>query len=205
MRILLVILFSIVSMLSLDAKCAHYKIDSAKSKIGFNVRHFGIHNVDGNFAKFEGEFDFDPKNLSASSATAKIQADSFNTGIRARDDHMKRIFNAKDFPQISFKSTGGARQNSKGGFDINGELTIRDITKPITLHIVQVKSSSNESDRLAFKAYAFVIRKDFKITWSDIVEQSNSVEQTVNVNLMIEGTSTAGSDSNETSIDLEEL
>ena len=119
--------------LSAQAAVETYKIDPAHSSIGFSVRHF-FTKVPGEFTKFEGTITVDRDNLEKSSAETKIESTSVNTRNEKRDNHLRSpdFFEVQKFPAISFKSTSW-KKTGDDSFDISGDLTIKDVTKPIVL------------------------------------------------------------------------
>lgn len=119
--------------LSAQAAVETYKIDSAHSSIGFSIRHF-FTKVPGEFTKFEGTIVVDRDNLEKSSATAKIETPSINTRNEKRDKDLRsaNFFEVEKFPTISFKSTSW-KKTGEDTYDIAGDLTIKDVTKPVVL------------------------------------------------------------------------
>lgn len=85
----------------------------------------------GEFKGLKSEIHFDENNLSASKISASIDANSINTGNGMRNKHAKQGLSADQFPTISFTSTSVTKTAS--GFEANGKLTIKDVTKDIKL------------------------------------------------------------------------
>src|ERR1044072_4340754 len=81
-----------------------YTIDPAHTRVGFAARHFGINTVKGKFNEFAGKLVMDGDALKE--ATATIQVQSIDTGVKQRDDHLRTpdFFDAKTHPIIMFKS-----------------------------------------------------------------------------------------------------
>src|SRR5438128_1928855 len=98
MRILITTLALFV--LPAFAHATDYRVDPDHTKVTFKVRHLGLSWVPGIFEKFEGTFNFDPKNIAAAQAEAKIDTASINTGNEKRDGHLKSddFFSAGKFP-----------------------------------------------------------------------------------------------------------
>src|SRR5262249_27233201 len=110
-----------------------YAIDPAHSQVGFSVRHFFSH-VPGRFNDFAGSVTFDDKDASKSSVDVTIKTASIYPNNDRRDNHLRSndFFAADSFPEITFKSTKvtAAGENK---YKVDGNLTIRGITKPVTL------------------------------------------------------------------------
>jgi polyisoprenoid-binding protein YceI len=167
--------FPILSLLfiSLPLHAAEYEIDPSHSRIGFKIKHLAISNVQGQFADVNGKIDYDPKAVESSKASASIKVASINTAQEKRDEHLKSddFFNAKEFPEISFVSKEIKNATPKS-FTALGDLTIRGVTKPVTLDVsVEGEGKDpNGKDRVAFAAKTKVDRRDFGLTWSKILE-----------------------------------
>ena len=100
-------------------------IDNAHSEIGFKVKHLMISTVKGNFATYSGGIQED------GSVSVSINTNSINTGNVDRDNHLKSadFFNSDEYPTINF---GG--KMSEDMKTITGEITIKGITKEVTLN-----------------------------------------------------------------------
>ncbi len=108
-----------------------YSVDPAHSNVGFEVRHMGIATVRGSFHSFEGKLD---ATADAAVLAGTVAVDSVDTNEENRDGHLKapEFFDAAQYPQISFTSTGG-EPNGEGQIRLHGEITIKGITKPLEL------------------------------------------------------------------------
>lgn len=150
-----------------------YKVDSAHSHVGFKVRHLGFSKVKGKFDDFDIIVKGDPTYLLTLSAEASIQTASINTGNSDRDEHLrsKDFFDAEVWPALSFKST--AIRNVNGNrFELEGSLTIRDVSRPVVLAGEFLGEAKDPwgNDRIAFEASTTISRKDFGLTWNQILE-----------------------------------
>lgn len=124
----------------------------------FEIRNAGV-TVEASFDEFETEIKYDPNNPSASSFSASISVSSINTGIDMRNDHLQEeeYFYQSKYPNITFKSTSTSVTDD-GTWVVNGTLTIRGISKSITLKTKPEKKgedvyfeSSWELNRLDYK------------------------------------------------------
>ena len=111
-----------------------WKIDTAHTHIGFVIKHMMVSKVRGNFAKFSGEI-VTAENPLASTATATMIASTINTGSDMRDGHIASadFFDSENYPEITFASTGLRIED--GDWRLDGTLTIRGITQPVTLDL----------------------------------------------------------------------
>ena len=158
-----------------------FKIDPGHSLVGFNVRHF-FSRTPGRFKEFSGTIQFDEKNLAASSVEVTIQAASINTENERRDNDLRspNFFNTDTFPTLTFKSTKVVPGPEKS-FLIYGDLTIRGITKPVTLEstlmgVGQVGMGGRPPRTIAgFEAKTTINRKDFGIVWNRTLDQGGTM------------------------------
>jgi polyisoprenoid-binding protein YceI len=120
---------------SSQAAVETYTIDPVHSSVGFSIRHF-FTNVPGVFSKFSGAITVDRDHLENSSVTATIEVASVDTHTEKRDNHLRSpaFFDATKFPTMTFKSTAW-KQTGENAFDVTGDLTIRDVTKPVVLKV----------------------------------------------------------------------
>lgn len=137
-----------------------YELDPTHTNIGFIARHAMVTKVRGNFEDWTAEINADGAN---SSIKVVIKADSINTGNADRDGHTKGedFFDVATYPEITFQSTDVDIENGK----LTGDLTIKDVTKPVTL---DVEVFGTEEDpfgnvRTGFEASTKINRKDFHV------------------------------------------
>ncbi|KQB83768.1 YceI family protein [Corynebacterium oculi] len=143
-----------------------YTLDATHSTIGFVVRHAMISKVRGFFRSFEANISVDAEEQSRSSATARIQVDSIDTGNADRDAHVKGgdFFDAESFPDMTFSATSFAIESETSG-TVTGDLTIKGTTKPVTLDVEVFGQAEDPmgSTRLGFSATTTINRKDYGI------------------------------------------
>jgi polyisoprenoid-binding protein YceI len=115
---------------ALPAEASKYKVDPVHSTNVFKITHLGVSPFYGRFDKISGEFSWD-KAAGTGSFNVDIDAASVNSNNPARDKHLNSgdFFNTKEFPKITFKSTGVTK--SGDGFEIAGDLTLVGKTKPV--------------------------------------------------------------------------
>ena len=153
-----------------------WKVDPENSEITFDVKHLRLTKVRGRFHAFEGTLDMNEEDPPASAVEGSIETASIKTGIGPRDSDLRstRRFDSKRHPNMSFKSTKvGPFEGNR--FKVHGNLTIKDITKPVVFDVVDKGELSPVKGqparrRRAFEASIQLNRKDFGIRWSPILE-----------------------------------
>lgn len=151
----------------------NWNLDTVHSGINFTVRHMVVSKVRGRFAKFSGSVALDEGDLTRSVVEATIDTSSIDTGTAQRDDHLRSadFFDVERFPEIRFRST----RIEKLGADryrLTGELTIRDVTRPITLEAEYGGRGKDPwgNERVGFTAKGTLDRKDFGLKWNQVLE-----------------------------------
>lgn len=146
-----------------------YVIDPTHSRIGFSARHAVITKVRGAFNAFEGKgVVVDGK----ANLEVTINADSIDTRQGDRDAHLKSedFFNVATFPNIKFVSTSVKQAGE--GFVVDGNLTIKDVTKPLTIEFAYTGAATDPfgNKRVGLEGEAEINRPDFGLTWNAILE-----------------------------------
>ena len=153
-----------------SALAGTWEIDSSHTSSGFQVTHLVVSKVRGQFAKTTGTVEIDDKDVTKSTLDIVIDASSIDTGNDDRDKHLRSadFFDVAKHPNITFKSTKVAKAG-KGKLKVTGDLTIRGVTKPVTLDVdysgKEVKTPWGATVRAA-SATGKINRKDFDITWN---------------------------------------
>ncbi len=153
------------------------EIDPVHSEVGFNIRHF-FSKVHGRFESYTGTVLFDDKALPASSVEVSIADSSINTQNGKRDNHLRSqdFFWVEKFPALTFKSTKVIPGKDKGHFKVLGDLTIRGVTKPVTLVVEYLGmgavaiGGNSMGTRAGFQASTTINRKDFGIVWNKTLD-----------------------------------
>jgi len=147
-----------------------YTIDPAHTRVGFAVRHFGINTVKGRFNEFTGKLTLDGDTLKE--ATATIQVQSIDTGVKQRDDHLRSpdFFDAKSHPTITFTS----KRVEKSGDQIIlvGDFTMRGVTKELRLPLTLSKPLKDPSGaiRVGLETKTTINRRDYGISYGGLLE-----------------------------------
>lgn len=168
-----------------------FTIDAAHSNVIFKVRHLGISTVTGRFGTFAGTFQLDPANGAASSASLSVDVASIDTGNDRRNGHLKSpdFFAADSFPKITFTSTS-IQKVSNGKYKVNGNLTMRGVTKPITLDAELAGTRQTPEGWLAaVNMTGSVKRKDYGLMWDRMTEGVAVVSDEVQIQIEVEAKS----------------
>ncbi len=182
-----------VALAKLELAPGKYNIDSAHTRVSFLIDHFVVSQVEGRFNDVTGFFVLDNK-ISKSKVEVTIPIASIDTGVKQRDDHLRSadFFDAEKFKTMTFKSkkfTGNLDD-----FKVTGDLTIKDVTKEVTLdgeYTGSVKDSWGNI-RAAIRATGKINRKDFNIKYNDMVEAGPAVGDEVTINIISEGVQDKG-------------
>ena len=148
------------------AQGSEWQIDPAHTTVGFTVRHMGISNVHGRFTKVSGSATVDDSDMTKSSVNATMDIASITTGNDSRDNDLRspNYFDAAQFPTMTFKSKS-ITKNGDNKLKIVGDLTIKGVTKEVTLDVdgpsSPVKMGPNQ--RRGLSASTSVNRKDFGV------------------------------------------
>lgn len=158
---------------ALDDVSGHYDLDAAHSRLGFVARHVMVTKVRGSFHEFAGSFDLDTSNWPASTAEVTIQVASIDTGNEQRDGHLRTndFFDAPNHPLITFTSTR-VEQTAEDTLAVTGDLTIKGITRPVTVDFVYTGSAVDPygNTRVGFEGTSTIDRTDFGITFNATLE-----------------------------------
>jgi polyisoprenoid-binding protein YceI len=163
-----------------------YQIDEAHSKISFKVRNV-VGTVTGYFTSFRGTVIYVPDRLSEARCSAVIQVGSLDTGIKERDAHLQAadFFNVAKFPTITFQSTSVRQINDRSG-EVEGQLTMHGVTRPVTLNVRLVEPATASKDAV-WQATTHLSRKSFGLSWNALIEASQAVGDDIQITLDIEG------------------
>lgn len=125
------------------AQAHEWKLDPAHSNFYFDIKHI-FATIRGQFTEFSGNVSFDPAKPNVSKFDFVIKVDSINTNIGKRDTHLRSddFFSAAKYPEIRFTSS---KVTPAGGnkYLVNGRLTIKDVSKDITLEFVYLGEKEN--------------------------------------------------------------
>jgi polyisoprenoid-binding protein YceI len=165
-----------------------YLLDAAHKRVGFVVRHLMVSKVRGNFAEADATITIAEDPLQ-SSVTATITTASIQTGQVDRDNHLRTgdFFEAEKYPVMEFRSTG-IKSHAGAEFVLDGELTIKGVTKPVEL-VVEFEGATTSPYGQAvfgFSATTEIDREDWGLTYNMALE-SGGVMIGKKVKIEIEG------------------
>jgi len=168
----------------------HWDIDPSHSDVQFTVRHMVVTKTRGRFTRWAGTIDLDEADPTRSSVSVRIEADSIDTGHADRDAHLRSadFLDVASHPTLEFRSTGIERLGDER-HRIHGELTIRGVTRPVTLdaELGGIKADPWGSQRAGFSARTKIDRRDFGLTWNQALEAGGLlVGEKVDIELEVE-------------------
>jgi len=149
-----------------------WQVDPTHSNVKFTVTHMVVSEVEGVFRKFEGTIEQSKPDFSDAKINFTVDISSIDTDNEKRDGHLKSddFFNAEKYPQMKFVSTSFTPVSDKN-YKLEGNLTIRDVTKPVTFDVIYNGSVSNGGKSIAgFKAITTINRFDYKLKWDKATE-----------------------------------
>jgi polyisoprenoid-binding protein YceI len=152
-----------------------WNVDPKHSSVEFQVKHMGIATVKGFFEDFEGTLEVGAT-LGESKARGKVVVDSISTRDDARDGHLKSgdFFDAETHTEITFESTS-IEASGDEELTINGDLTIRGVTKPITLRAIVDGADTDPwgNERVGVEATTTIVRSDYGMSFNQALGSGN--------------------------------
>lgn len=142
-----------------------YGVDLGHSNILFKCKHLGVSYQWGRFDRFEGSFTLSD-DVASSSVEITVDAASVDSNDENRDKHLRSadFFDAKQFPEMSFKST---QVEAKGDavFSITGDLTLHGVTRSIEFEVTKVgEAATRMGDRAGFEGSFVIDRMDYGVS-----------------------------------------
>ena len=165
---------------------AKWFFESGHTEAEFRARHMMVTWVRGLYKNIEGTLDFDPEHPEKMRFETVIDAGSLWTGVQQRDDHLRSadFLDVANHPKITFKSTA-VTQTSEHDFIVNGDLTIRGVTKNVPLEVTYLGQwdtpwwedgvNKGPKRRAGFLAHVRIDRYDFGVKWNDEVARGGVV------------------------------
>jgi polyisoprenoid-binding protein YceI len=158
---------------AIDDLTGDYQIDVAHSRLGFVARHAMVTKVRGTFKEFEGHAHLDAADPAKSTSELTIQVASIDTGQEQRDAHLRGpdFFDVESYPTMTFTSTSAERVDDDT-YRVTGDLTIKDVTKPVTIEFLHTGTAKDPYGNLraGFEGSASINRKDWGLTWNAALE-----------------------------------
>lgn len=167
-----------------------WKTDASHTSIHFVARHMMLSKVRGEFQDFTVDFNLDTDQPEAASVEARIQAASIFTKDGQRDGHLKSadFLNVEAYPELVFKSTKVERTGDNSA-KLHGDLTIRDVTRPVVLDVEYVGQSKSPwgTTNYGFEGRTKLNRKEWGLTWNVALETGGwLVSEEISVDIQIE-------------------
>jgi len=160
------------------ATATKWVLDPMHSEVQFKVKHLVISTVSGFFKSFEGELTTVDDNFEDADISFSLDVNSIDTNQIQRDEHLKgaEFFDAATYPKISFKSTS-IKKTDDDEYILNGDLTIKDVTKPVALK-AEFGGSTDDfygNTKAGFEVTGKINRKEFGLTWDGVTEAGSIV------------------------------
>lgn len=149
-----------------------WAVDRSHTRLGFVAKHLMVTKVRGAFTDFDATVHIG-ETPEESSAEAVIRTASLTTGDEKRDGHLRSpdFLDVEAYPEMRFRSTG-IRAAGDDAYEIDGELTIKDVTGPVVLHATfeGVTGDPWGGERAGFSAWTEIDREDWGMTWNVALE-----------------------------------
>lgn len=156
--------FALFSFATLEV--ANWSMDGAHSRLGFSITHMGITDINGQFNSFDVKVSTPNEDFTGASIEMTAQANSVNTGLEMRDNHLKTadFFDVEKFPTLTFKSTS-VKKAKGNNYTVVGDFTMHGVTKSVTLTATHTGSAKNRAgnDVAGLKVTGVVKRSDYGV------------------------------------------
>jgi polyisoprenoid-binding protein YceI len=150
-----------------------WALDPTHSEVGFKVKHMMFTNVSGKFNNYDVTVSNEDDDFSTSNIEFSADINSIDTNNVDRDNHLKSadFFDGDNFPKMTFKSTS-VEKKSDNDFSISGDLTIKNITKAVTLNAEYSGLMKDPwgNTKAGLSIETKINRKDFGLTWNAALE-----------------------------------
>ena len=149
-----------------------WKLDPTHTHVEFSAKHLMISTVKGRITDVSGSIFIDERTPTNSSVDVTLNAATIDTRTDQRDQHLRSadFLDVEKYPQILFKST--RIEGDRSEFKLTGDLTIRDVTREITLD-VEFEGQTKDpwgGERVGFSARGKIDRRDYGLTWNMLLE-----------------------------------
>ncbi len=170
---------------------ATWNVDPLHSDVQFKVKHLMINTVTGEFTSYKVTVEAEKEDFSDAAIVFEADVNSISTKNEMRDGHLKSedFFAAETYPTMRFVSTAFTPK-SDGNFELVGDLTIRDVTKSVTLSAEYGGQMTDfyGNTKAGFDISGTINRKEFGLAWDAVTEAggivvSDAVKLQLNVQL----------------------
>jgi polyisoprenoid-binding protein YceI len=163
-----------------------WQLDPYHTQVEFSAKHLGMMTVRGHFAEVTTKADIDPDHPETAFIDVYIEAASIRTHNPTRDDDLRspNFLDVADYPTITFRSTS-VDVLGKDKFRLNGDLTIKGNTRPISLDLERYGEFNDEmmGHRIAYSARGAINRKDYGLTFNMLLDGRLVVSDVVRIEI----------------------
>ncbi len=173
----LFLLFVVISFSAVSAQ-TKWNVDASHTNVGFEVDHMVISSVEGEFNSYEATVETNEDDFTNAKINFTIDVASISTDNEQRDSHLKSddFFNTEKYPKMTFVGKS-MKKVSGNDWKLIGDLTIRDVTKEVTLDVEfrgMVKDPWGNT-RVGFEITGELNRFDYKLKWNKLLETGGLV------------------------------
>jgi|SRR6185437_2578503 len=147
-----------------------WNLDLIHSNLDFSIKHLMVSNVRGSFKDFSVNVITDDNEFTSAKIEAKIETGSIHTGQEQREGHLKSadFFDVEKYPDATFKSKSIEKTGNEGEYKVNGNLTVKGVTKPITLDVEYNGAATDPygNKKSGFDFKTVINRSDFGINFN---------------------------------------
>ncbi|MEM0160713.1 MAG: YceI family protein [Thermoplasmata archaeon] len=177
-----------------EQKTNIWNIDPAHTNIEFSVKHMMISSVRGRFESFQGKLFGNVDEIENGNIEIFIDSASISTKEKDRDNHLRSpdFFYTEKYPKIKFISSK-IKKIDNDTYDVTGDLTIREITKPVTVR-AKIEGKITDpygNERIGVSVSGSINRTEWNLKWNSIVEAGGlMVGEIVKINVELEAIKT---------------
>lgn len=153
---------------------AKWSIDVAHSEISFKVKHLMISNVNGVFKEFGGTIVTSGDDFVTAEIEFSMNPASLSTGDKKRDEHLKgpEFFDVEKHKKVTFLGKNYGKIGTDGSYTLNGELTMKGVTKPIELEVEFGGTMTDPwgNEKVGYTIVGKIDRRDWGLEWNASLE-----------------------------------
>lgn len=164
-----------------------FELDPAHTVVGFSAKHLGVTAVRGRFWRFSGWFTADREDLVGATGEVTVEVSSISTGEEQRDAHLRSpdFFDAETHPMMTFRLTS-IRQQSDTGYVVDGDLTIKQMTKPVQLMATyggEEQDPFGPGTRIGISMAGQVDRLEYGLNWDGLAGAVSLAAHTIDIQI----------------------
>lgn len=170
-----------------------YEIDQAHTRLGFTAKHLAVTTVHGQFNKFEGGFESPDDDYTKARGEVKVEVNSLESQSAQRDGHLRSadFFDVEKYPYMTYKITS-IEPVDEENFRVNGDLTVKDVTKPLTLEGTiegRLPDPFGGKERVGISARGQLNRKDWGLNFDGLAGTvpfaSNTIKLEIDAEIVV--------------------